>query len=173
MSANVAERIKLFRTVRDIPYRIGLAPGDTDYCCATKTPLLQKLLGTAGLRSRRVYCRFLWQDTELPRAVFKKAPEPEAGHEFLEVFIPEKKKWVAVDPTWDSGAKTVGLPIASWNGLGATALAVKPIKIFSPKESAAVFAQIDKTPPRVWANFLKQNRAFFSAINDWLERNRA
>jgi len=173
MNSNIAERIKLFRLVRDIPYRIGLSLDDADYCCATKAPLFQKLLSTIGVKSRRVYCRFLWKDMPFPRAVIAKSPQPDCLHEYLEVFVPEKKKWVVADPTWDNGMKAAGLTIVNWNGLSATPLAVRSVKFFSPVASAAMSRKIENLSPKEWKDFYKQNRAFFGAINDWMEKNRA
>lgn len=170
--ADIAERVRLFRLVRDIPYRIGLSRDDSDYCCMTKAPLLQTLLGTIGIKSRRIYCRFLWKDSRVPQAIIKKSPLPDCLHEYLEVFVPEKKKWVVADPTWDAGLKAAGFPVSNWNGVAATVLGVKPVKFYSPRKSDAIREQIEGYSSAEWDKFFKQNRAFFKAINGWLEDNR-
>lgn len=169
----VAERIKLFRTVRDIPYYIALSRHEQDYCCATKTPLLQKLLEHEGLDSRRICCRFEWKNFGLPADILSLATSPQAGHEYLEVFIPEKKSWVRVDPCWDRHLSAAGLPIAEWDGMTDTTLGVRPVKTFSPEESAAIIEEIDAVPPAAWQNFFDHNRAFLGAINNWLEQYRS
>lgn len=170
--ADLSERIKLFRFVRDIPYRIGLAWEDQDYCCATKTPMLQKLFSTIGLESRRICCQFEWAGFGLPENILAIATTSEAGHEYLEVFVPEKKQWVKVDPTWDSDIKLTGLPIAEWDGLTSTVLAVSPSKTFSPEESLKINEEVDQTPREAWQEFFALNRPFLGAINNWLEQNR-
>ena len=173
MTPDLARRIKLFRLVRDIPYRIGLALEEPDYCCSTKTPLLQRLMATLGLESRRICCRFRWEDTALPRDLVALAPDPESGHEYLEVLLPEKKAWVAVDPSWDIAIASTGLPVAAWDGSNSTVLAVTPVKTFSPKKSAEMVKRIDDAPPAAWQDFFDRNRVFFTALNGWLEHHRA
>jgi hypothetical protein len=172
MNANVAERINLFRTVRDIPYHIGLSQDDSDYSCMAKSPLLQKLFETIRIKSRRMYCRFLWKDSKLPQAILAKSPLPDCLHEYLEVFVPEKKKWIVVDATWDSGLKSAGFPVSNWNGVSPTPLGVKPVKFYSPRKSDAIREQIEGYSTAEWNKFFKQNRAFFKAMNNWLEQRR-
>lgn len=172
MTGVLSERIKLFRFVRDIPYRIGLTWEEQDYCCATKTPMLQKLLSTVGLKSRRICCEFAWAGFGLPENILAIATTPGAGHEYLEVLIPENDQWISVDPTWDSQIKSTGLPIAEWDGLTPTVLAVTPTKTFSPEESSKLIEQVDQAPREDWQEFYEQNRPFLGAINNWLEQHR-
>ena len=172
MMAHVSERVKLFRFVRDIPYSIALSENEQDYCCATKTPMLQKLLASIGIKSRRIHCRFEWKNFGLPKEIFAKATSPECGHEYLEVLIPENDKWVTVDPTWDSAIKTTGLPIAEWDGTNATSIGVKAVKTHSPEESEQIIKETAALSPEVWRKFFDANREFLGAINQWLAQHR-
>lgn len=169
MSGDVAERIKCFRFVRDIPYYIALSDNEQDYCCATKTPMLQKLLAGLDIKSRQINCQFDWAGFGLPPDVLAEATSPHCAHVYLEVFIPEKNEWVAVDPTWDNKLQSAGLPIAEWDGLNPTVLAVKPVKTFSAEESQKVNQQMDGMPPETMQKFYKDNHNFISAINNWLD----
>ena len=172
MSGDLLERIKCFRFVRDIPYRIGLSAAEQDYCCATKTPMLQKLLAALEIKSRRICCEFQWADVGLPESIIKKATSPDCFHEYLEVFIPEKNAFVIVDPTWDEKLKTTGLPIATWDGLTETKLAVKPSKTYSADESRLINEEADKAPAYAMQKFYDANFAFMNAINIWLDEHR-
>ena len=173
MSADLTERIGLFRFVRDIPYRIGLSRQEQDYCCATKATMLQKLLAGSGLQTRVMCCRFRWDETSFPPELLAQAPAPENGHSYVEVLIPESNERVAVDPTWDRGLKTAGLPVAEWNGLNATVFAVKPSHVSSPQESASILAQINALPDQAWDDLYQKSGTFFAAVNDWLHQQRS
>jgi len=173
ISPSLAERTKIFRFVRDIPYRIALSDQEQDYCCATKMPMLQRLLASAGLKSRRIFCSFSWSTTKLPLDLIAQAPNPEEEHEYLEVYVIEANKWISIDPTWDAPLKASGFPIAEWDGVNSTALAVVPIKVFSPEESASKIKQIDETESEAWQEFYAVYGAFFKNVNKWLDQQRS
>jgi hypothetical protein len=151
--------------VRDIPYYIAVSDKEQGYECVTKPEILDRLLQTIELKSRHIICEFRWEDLRLPKEILKLPHEDPETHEYLEVWIPERKKWVKVDPTWDSRLRPK-LPIAEWDGLSNTKLAVIPIKILSPEESAAFIAQ-DIGEER--EKYMERNRKFFIALNRWLE----
>ncbi|HEU0117500.1 MAG TPA: hypothetical protein VFR09_02600 [Alphaproteobacteria bacterium] len=172
VTVSLKDRTKLFQFIRDIPYRIALSQDEQDYSCAAKTPMLQKMLSTVGLKSRRICCQFEWKSFGLPEDILKQAIATECGHEYLEVYIPENDKWVAADPTWDSKINSTGLPIAEWDGMNPTALAIKPTKVFSPEESAKINEEVENASKEAWNTFFEENRIFFRSLNAWFERHR-
>lgn len=165
---NNETRINLFKMARDIPYKIALMPEEQDYCCATKPKILDLLLFTEGLKTRHILCTFRWSDLALPSDVLLKSVNEEDTHEFLEVFIPETGKWVAVDPSWDAALAGAGLRVADWDGFSPTTICVDPIQIFSPEESADLIAQEDNVSPEIRAAYLAENAEFFRALNNWM-----
>ena len=165
MGYKIAERIRLFKIVRDIPYYVAVG-NEQGYECVTKPEILDRLLQTIGLKSRHIICEFRWEDLGLPKALLNLPHEDPETHEYLEVWVPEKKKWVKVDPTWDSKIQHPKIPIAEWDGLNDTKLAVNPVMVFSPKESTAFIAQ-DTGEER--EKYTEKNRRFFIALHKWLE----
>lgn len=166
MNSQINERIRLFKIVRDIPYYIATSDNEQGYECVTKPEVLKMLLQTIGLKCRDIVCEFRWEDLGLPEEILKLPHEDPETHGYLDIWIPETKKWIKVDPNWDSRIKHPKIPIAEWDGLNDTKLAVIPTKIYSPKESAA-FNEQDAGEEH--DNYLKRNREFFRAFNGWLQ----
>src|SRR3989339_1633592 len=119
MTPNKQLRVKLFEAVRDIPYYLGEEGKNAS--CGAKAKLLSKLLEAIGLRCRLVYCYFTWAETNIPKEIVNRAPQAKASHVLLKVYVPENKKWVFVDPTWDSGLKT-HFKISQWDGVSNTTI---------------------------------------------------
>jgi hypothetical protein len=173
MTAQRAERARLFRMVRDIPYYIALGD-EQDYCCVTKPFMLERLLSTVGVKSRHIICTFRWSDLPLPQSVIGLAHDDEDTHEFLEVHCSDLGRWVRVDPNWDSGVSRLGLTVSDWKGDDKdTPIAVTPVSILSPEDSTKLIAEEDEIDPEVRAAYLDQNRTFFDSLNRWLAEARA
>lgn len=102
----------------------------------------------------------------LPKELLNIPHDDPETHGCIEVLIPETKEWVKVDPTWDSRIQHHKIPIAEWDGLNDTRLAVIPTKVLSPEESATFISQ-DTGEER--EKYMKRNREFFIALNRWLE----
>lgn len=117
---NIKLRQKLFFAVQDIPYRIGSQENDAS--CVAKTKLLGELLTRTGLKCRVIKCDVRWKDVGLPKYLLKMTQRPVVNHFFLQVYIPETKKWVSVDPTWDPSFKKV-FNINNWDGQSDTVIA--------------------------------------------------
>lgn len=169
MPDKIADRVRLFNIVRDIPFYIAVG-NETDYCCATKPIILDILFKSIKLRCRHVICDFKWESSPLPKAILKLPHEALETHEYLEVWIPERKRWVIVDPSWDARIRHHGFHINRWDGLHDTKIAVRSERIWTLKESAALIAQELKPGER--EKYLKRNRAFFVAFNRWLDAQR-
>ncbi|VVB61725.1 Uncharacterised protein [uncultured archaeon] len=165
MAPEISERIKLFKMVRDIPYYIAVNEGEQGYECVTKPEMLSKLLRATGLKTRDIVCYFKWEDLSLPKKLLKISHDNPETHGYIEVFIPETNKWVKVDPNWDSRIDHPKIPIAEWDGLTDTKLAVIPIKTLSPEESTAFNSQ-DVGDER--EKYMERNLQFFKALNKWL-----
>lgn len=172
VSTEREERVRLFRIVRDIPYFIATEQGQQDYCCATKPLILNKLLSTMGLKCRHILCTFKWVDLGLPKDILKLPHDETDTHEYLEVWIPEIGAWARVDPNWDSWIKNRSIPIADWDGLHDTILAVKPLETYSPEESAKIVAEEEQVDTELRRAYLDKNSQFFNGLNLWLESQR-
>ena len=161
------ERVRLFRIVRDIPYYIGI-DNEQDYSCATNPAILEALFKSIGLKVQRVLCSFKWENLNLPKNLIEIPHNSIETHEYLQVFVPETKKWAKIDPTWDSKIINPTFPIAEWDGLNDTLIAVPTEQIWSVKESKKLSAQEDENKDE----YLNKNKNFFIAFNKWLESQR-
>ncbi|HUY69001.1 MAG TPA: hypothetical protein VMV79_06835 [Alphaproteobacteria bacterium] len=173
MNSEIERRICAFNEMRDIPYHIDLVNKDLDRSCVTKSVLLgERLKMGFGLASRIVCCRFRWNSMPLPAALKARISRSDSWHEYLEVMIPDTETWAALDPTLDSGLKKAGFPIAEWDGLGSTILAVKPIQTFTPEQSrrlVQVRADLSATALR---QYYEENADFIDGLNAWVARAR-
>lgn len=165
---SLAERRSCFAFIRDIPYKIALFPDEQGYSCAVKTTMLGQLLQGLGLKTRRIICAFDWDETPLPSDVLALPRNEGEKHMFLQVFIPETSLWVDCDPTWDRSLGNAGFPVAQWDGMGGTTLAVKPHRLYTEEETENMM--------RDFANDIEGqkrhasiHRSFYQGINRWME----
>ena len=137
---SIKNRIKLFETIRDIPFFVS-GP-EHDCSCLAKTKILGELLTRQKIICRVAECLFKWETLPMDRntlkIVEKLTHSKKSNHQFLRVFIPERRKWVSVDPTWDRGLKK-SLPITHWDGVNGTVLAVKTNKFIELKNNQKSF----------------------------------
>jgi len=158
--------ITIFNLIRDIPYKIPLSLDDKAIDCDQKHKELFDLLTKHGLKVRFRICVFLWNDLNIPAKILKIFHTNKCEHLYLEVLI--ENQWIVLDATWDIGLKNI-LKINKWDGKSNTDLAVKPLKIYSPKEKRNLLHNETKE------SFLKDietSGAFYRAFNEWLEKNR-
>ncbi len=167
---NAGQRVRYFRMVRDIPYRVPLSVEDQGYECVVKPEILEKLLQTLGLESRHIIAKFQWEDLGLPEKVVKHDHEDPETHEFLEVKIPETGEWVAVDPTWDSRISHEGLPTLEWDGKTGTGVGVETLEVLNPRESREFIEQ--DSVGEVRKDYFDRYREFFRALNRYLRSTR-
>ncbi len=173
----IQQRIEAFNAVRDIPYRIDIADRSKDNSCAAKAKKLQARLAARDIVSRRMRCRFNWRETSLPLDVTSKVPLSDSWHEYLHVYVPETRQLVSVDSTWDIGVRAAGLPVAEWDGVNATPLAVKPSLIYTPEMSASIIAASDALEDapdsgKLWEAMNTEFGPFVHALNNWLDQQR-
>lgn len=118
-----------FKVIRDIPYI--LSTPEYDCSCSSKIKILGEILIRLGLDVKVMTCDFQWTNLPIPLSLSRLATE-EFGisrHYFLNVKGEATKyKWVQIDPTWDIKLKQV-FPIAEWNGISDTILAVPTVHI--------------------------------------------
>ncbi len=148
-------RVQLFKTVRDLPYKIDNKSRDTS--CVAKTKLLGELLSRVGLECQVWKALVNWADVGIPVKLLQLVPKPAVNHFFLKVFIPETKKWVIVDATWDKRFINK-LPVNDWNGLSNTKLAYpsSQLKLVGPVNNFE-FRNFDL------------NDLFTKKLNEWYE----
>ena len=158
------ELVKIFNSVRDIPYRLSLSLDEEDHCCLGKHTILYNLLKEKGCEVRYQICDFLWSSLNFPKEVKEIPHEDPCGHLYLEIKI--KNKWKVLDATWDKGLEDI-LPVNYWDGKSETKIGVKPTRIYKP---CIVEERADK------ATFKKEmeiNGEFYKAFNEWLEKKRS
>jgi len=152
-----------FKKVRDIPYRIPLAPGESDDCCSGKSNRLFGIFKKAGYDVRYRVCTFRWSDMKLPVELQQMSHEDECTHSYLEVKTGDE--WVTVDATWDKGLKEA-FDVNEWDGKSDTKVAVPIIECFSPEKSTEIMEK-DASEEAVKED-LQKNGEFYKGFNDWL-----
>lgn len=168
----VRQRVKLFEAIRDIPYAVNIGDEHKDASCWSKSRALCAQLERYGMNARLICCRVNWESMRLPEYIQSLVPKKGTQHWYVEVLIPETKKWVKVDPTWDRGLKNAGFPVAEWDGLTSTGLALKPIQHFSPEKSARLIQQRDKMPEGALSWFDEKQGESYRRLNAWIESQR-
>ncbi len=154
--------IIIFNSIRDIPYRIPLKWKEEDNCCSGKHERLFKLLTERSYKVRHRVCVFSWSSLGLPPELEKIPHDDDCTHSYLEINI--KGKWKVLDATWDKGLKNI-FHVNEWDGKSGTEIAVKPIKIFSPRKSLEIINDQNK---EVIEKDLKINCKFYRGFNEWL-----
>ena len=158
-------RIRDFRFIRDIPYKIPLALDEPDHCCNGKHTALYTLLEKTGLEVRPRVCLSSWKDFNvIPKDIRAIPHEDEVEHIYLEARI--NGKWKRIDATLDKALESV-LPVNEWDGKNSTPICVKPKHIYSPQDSLAIF--YTELSDKDFKNDIKNNWQFYKAINDWFE----
>lgn len=155
--------VKIFESIRDIPYSIPLAYEEKDNCCTGKNKRLLNFLEGEGYKARWRVCSFRWSDIKLPDDVLSKPHDDESTHAYLEVNI--GGKWVPVDATWDNSLAKI-FSINEWDSISATEVAVPCIELFTPEQSSEI---IESETKEVVEEDLSKNGEFYKALNDWLE----
>lgn len=158
--------ISLFNSIRDIPYRIPLKWDEQDNCCSGKHEKLFNLLTENGYEVRYRVCVFLWSSLNLPQELKKITHEDDCTHTYLEIKI--DGNWKTLDATWDNSLSGF-FHINQWDGKSNTEIALKPIKIFTPKKSLEI---VNNQNEEVIKKDLQINGEFYKAFNDWLEQKR-
>lgn len=159
--------VKYFLEVRDIPYRIPLAEGESDDCCSGKSIQLKDSLEKLGYTVRFRVCTFGWSSINLPVNVGEVPHKDLSTHSYLEVLINDS--WRVVDPTWDRQIAKA-FHINEWDGESATEIAVKPLEIISVEKSNVIMTSGESA---VDDKDLKINGKFYEAFNIWLENLRS
>lgn len=161
------ELISLFNSIRDIPYSIALTAEEEDNCCSGKSNKLLSILTKKGYNIRWRVCEFNWRDLNLPLEIEEIPHEDLCTHAFLEINI--EGNWRTLDPCWDKGLRKT-FHVNEWGGKSNTEIAVKPVKILTPKESQDLM----KNQPNksITEQDLKVNGAFYNAFNEYLEKER-
>jgi len=158
--------VNLFKTIRDILYKIPLDYEEEDNCCSGKSSKLFNILKINGYKVRYRVCVFLWDDLPLPEDVKKIPHDKDCTHTYVEIFL--RDEWKVIDLTWDKGLKSI-FHINEWDGESSTEIAVRPIKIFTPSKSLSIVSNQTK---EIINDDLGRNREFYKAFNEWLNRIR-
>lgn len=156
-----------FQSIRDLPYHIPLSPDEPDYCCNGKVRMLKQALDAAGYTTRYRVCDFVWSDLPLDPEVLAIPHDNQSTHVYLEVR--HGKDWLNVDPTWDAGLHMI-FPTTVWDGTTSTSIAVTPLHLYSDTESLQIMEHEDDGAA---ANDIRNNRAFYAALNAWLQTVRS
>jgi hypothetical protein len=160
------ELISVFNSIRDIPYRIPLKWEEEDNCCSGKSKKLFDLLTKKGYKVRYRVCIFLWSSLNLPPELKRISHSNNCTHTYLEINI--DGDWKILDATWDVGLKKI-FHINEWDGKSDTEIAVKPVKIFTPKRSLEIVSNQNE---EIINKDLEINGKFYKCFNEWLDENR-
>ena len=158
--------IKVFKRIRDIPYRIPLNLSELDQCCSGKHIELKAELEKAGYTVRHRVCTFRWSSLDLPETLCKLPHQDTSTHSYLEILV--GLEWITVDATWDTRISSI-LPRNTWDGSSKTPIAVAVEDIFSPEESEKIMTQ--GSNEETLAD-LRINGEFYNGFNEWLEEVR-
>ena len=82
------------------------------------------------------------------------------------MYIPERKKFVIVDPTWDPGLISI-FSIHEWDGLSDTKIAVPAKGIYSPEESKKLIKKFNE--PSEIKVYLDKNKSFIVKLNKYFK----
>ncbi len=162
------DRISAFVAAQTLPYRLS-RDGRSDCNCVTKAKLFSQKLSSMGIQSRSRLVGFQWSVLGVPEQILA-IPHDEPGtHKFLEVFIPERDKWVTADPTWDPRLCEL-FEIPKWDGLSATSCAVPIARTLSDVEVEELLTRVKSEQFRT--QWFERNNEFVVAVDGWLEKNR-
>jgi hypothetical protein len=162
LTMKAKNRIEIFNSVRDLPFRIT---GKNPMYCSKKCNLLKKKLANIGMESKIMVGSFKWTDLALPKDILRFINKDPEGHAFLRVYIPETKKWVDVDPTWDNLLSDV-FQISEWDGKSDTILMTKLNKIREHKKAKF----LRRLYIKIKRKFIKENNHnFYVQLDTWLD----
>lgn len=153
-----SERINLFNSIRDVPFCIM---GKKAAYCFSKNKQLKNSLESIGIKSKMMQGWFKWSELNIPEKIKSLIVTDRQKHVFLEVYIPEKNKWVYIDPTWDIHLKSF-FPIAQWDGINETILMTKLTGISEYKKTSILYRVVNKVKRKL--NF-KNNNDFYHALD--------
>jgi hypothetical protein len=158
--------INIFKSIRDIPYKIPLTLTDKSIDCDKKHRELYRLLKKEGIKARFRICVFLWSDLNIPKYILDIPHTDRCEHLYLEAFLNEQ--WIILDATWDIGLKNI-LNVNFWDGKSNTDIAVKPIEILEPqKNTKLIHCQTREN----FEKDIKDSGKFYKELNNWLEKER-
>ncbi len=137
--------IDLFEKVQALPYFFSkhrdsrrlfeLKKG----CCAEKVIWLGNKFEEINIPVRYYLIEFRWESLPIPEHIIKLRKHGAGHHLVLKAKI--KKKWIWIDPTWDTKLEKAGFPVTkNWDGENDTKLAVMPIKTkrFEPSDPSVL-----------------------------------
>lgn len=154
--------IRAFESIRDVPYSIPMDFKGPDNCCSGKAIRLKNYFKSQGLEARYRVVDFKWSKLGLPAYVLSAVHSDDSTHVFVEVKL--ENGWQKVDPTWDRGLSKA-LPVAEWDGMSDTVLAV-PIERYYDDETSEALMQFSKEE---FDKERAENLQFYQRINDWLK----
>jgi hypothetical protein len=172
MTGSIALRVEAFRSVQNLEYRFDLEDRARDQSCRGKAGKLVHALTGLNLAAAQICCRFRWVDTGLPQELVVRFPHRESQHWFVRMKVPETGREIDIDPTWDPALRQAGFPVAEWDGLNPTLLAVKPFAIFSPEDSARIWNAEDSLPEQTYECFHQLFGGIYDDLNQWVASRR-
>lgn len=162
LTMKAENRIEIFNSIRDVPFRIT---GKNSMYCSKKCKLLKRRLADIGIESKIMVGNFKWTDLDLPKNIVQFINKDREGHAFLRVYIPETRKWVDIDPTWDNSLSNV-FQISNWDGNNDTVLMTKLDKVREYKK-ASFFRRLCIKIKRKFVN--ESNHDFYVQLDNWLD----
>jgi Transglutaminase-like superfamily len=168
-------RIRLFESVRDIPYCYPASRDPTEVLmqrrssCSGKHYLLGELFRMLGLRVRHMLCTHRFNESPLvfsvPMQELLRKNEIVDFHDYLQIAVDDD--WIDVDATWERGLREFGFPVNDeWDGKSPMLLSVVPED----------FTVVEGDPERLKEELLSKltprqrtlRRQFLEALSQWV-----
>ncbi len=154
-------KIAIFNQIRNKPYHIS-TEGESGSACTEKSLQLIKELNKLGLQARLIVGFMKWSRLKLPEELTNIPHDDDSSHAFVEIKN-DKNRWVYIDPTWNPELAVAGFPIAKWDGINETSIALNCHKILSAEESEEHMKQVD------FKRDMKSNKIFYRAFNNYCD----
>jgi hypothetical protein len=178
MVSKIDEAVRLFTSVRDVPYMLGGEDCperlfiDGFGGCTRKHMYLAPRLRALGYKVSIGMSVFDWRNLPIPSHILQLLQNPIQYHMFL--FIQSNGTSVLVDATWDNKMGTLGFPVLHWDGVSSTGLAVDALEYWIQnmlvlQTRAFISSAVNKVKGLVAR---PQQKPFNHAFNLWLERKR-
>jgi len=167
---DIQKRIDIFRSVRDLAYRLPLTREDitcNDTSCIGKSRLLYEKLQPVYPVRYRLY-QFFWSEADLPVDVAQKIRVDEGNHCVVEIYL--NGDWITLDPSWDKDLGAI-FSVNDWDGMHSTPISIP----YREKLSLAASRQKAKNELFALPERLKDtklNREFYRDMNNIFEQIR-
>jgi hypothetical protein len=170
----LSEASRLFTTVRDIPYILGVDGNPANLLtqklgnCTRKHLFLAPKLAQLGFDVGLHVATFDWRDLPIPKEITSLSADPTDTHLFLTAT--RNGEQMIVDATWDSDMPE-GFAINDWDGTNQTALGVPALSVTTVSYQALYSRVMVGSVARYFRGSTPELGPFSQAFNSWIARS--